>query len=132
VVVVPVPLTFPPTSHSYDLALPFATYKVQVQPPPRAVPRQSTGGDSAASDAAPSDAAADGDSKDSTQDSQPSIQYVIEDPRDTGAALCAAYHPTQDHSGHHVFLTVTGDGFNAIHEVVFPVIEPSPPSANVR
>ncbi len=49
--------------------------------------------------------------------------------------LCARPQPTchpqpEDHSGHRIMLTVGGEGFNAIHDVLLPYVEPALASAS--
>ena len=97
VILVSVPTSFPDTSHSFDLNLRFAQYKVMLQPPPRAVP-VAVSGESAGAAASTEGEGKEGgtDNADSLSAPVPeAVQYITEEPRETGAALAAAFHPAQ-------------------------------------
>jgi hypothetical protein len=168
VLLLPVPHTFPSTSTSYDLELPFAQYKVMLQPPPRLVLQSPSKQGSGVSSA--SDGSGDGESKEGGVDGDDAggasvvQEYIIEEPRETGAALAAGFHPSQvqpsscslfcafpsqapcshrterarvhvaaaqNGDGHRLLLTVGGEGFNAIHDVVLPRVDAAPINSKV-
>jgi hypothetical protein len=95
VVVLPVPRTFPSTTTTFELPLPFSTLKVMLLPPPRLVdaPPPSPTKGSAGADEGGDDEGKEG-GEDRAPPSPPKV-YVQDEPRETGAALVAVYHPQQ-------------------------------------